>query len=241
VFLCWAETTRAINLLEGEDATRHVVVLVQILAFSAAAAFIGDAWEHRTAEFAFAVALGRAAVVAAVTGHRARRTAHAPCHRLLTASSVRRSLSVNNRGDVMPDISAEAAQAVITAVVARATSMGVTSNVAVVDSGCHLKAFLRMNGALLGSADVAIKKARTSGLFNLSTDELAKLTRPGAPLYGIEVTNDGLVTFGDGTPICDGNGVLLGAVGISGSTVEDDTLLAEVGADAAVLEEARIR
>jgi low temperature requirement protein LtrA len=64
VFLCWAETTRAINLLEGEDATRHVVVLVQILAFSAAAAFIGDAWEHRTAEFAFAVALGRAAVVA---------------------------------------------------------------------------------------------------------------------------------------------------------------------------------
>jgi uncharacterized protein GlcG (DUF336 family) len=80
----------------------------------------------------------------------------------------------------MPDISAEAAQAVITAVVARATQMGVTSNVAVVDSGCHLKAFLRMNGALLGSADVAIKKARTSGLFNLSTDELAKADAAGS-------------------------------------------------------------
>lgn len=63
VFLTWSETTRAINLLEGEDVARHAVVLVQILAFSAAAAFIGDAWDHRTAEFAFAVALGRAAVL----------------------------------------------------------------------------------------------------------------------------------------------------------------------------------
>jgi low temperature requirement protein LtrA len=63
VYLTWSETTRAINLLEGEDAIRYAVILVQVLAFSAAAAFIGDAWDHRTAEFAYAVAVGRAAVV----------------------------------------------------------------------------------------------------------------------------------------------------------------------------------
>jgi uncharacterized protein GlcG (DUF336 family) len=133
----------------------------------------------------------------------------------------------------MPELTAGTARAVIDAVVARAAEMGVTSNVAVVDSGCHLKAFLRMDGAILGSMDVAIKKARTARLFDMNTEELGPLTAPGGALVGLETTNDGLVTFGGGTPIRDAAGTVIGAVGVSGSSVDDDTLLAGVGTAAA--------
>jgi uncharacterized protein GlcG (DUF336 family) len=133
----------------------------------------------------------------------------------------------------MEDVTADTARAVVDAVVAQASQMGVTSNVAVVDAGGNLKAFHRMDGAMLGSADVAIKKARTARLFDMNTEELGPLTAPGGALAGIELTNDGLITFGGGTPLRTTDGTVMGAVGVSGSTVDDDTFLAATGAKAA--------
>ena len=132
----------------------------------------------------------------------------------------------------MEDLTAQAARAVIDAVVAEATQMGVTSNVAVVDAGGNLKAFIRMDGALLGSADVAVKKARTARLFDMDTEELGPLTAPGGALASLEQTNEGLITFGGGTPLRHADGNVIGAVGVSGSSVENDTFLAGIGAKA---------
>jgi uncharacterized protein GlcG (DUF336 family) len=133
----------------------------------------------------------------------------------------------------MDDLTAEAARAVLDAVVAEAVQLGVTSNVAVVDAGGNLKAFVRMDGALLGSVDVAMRKARTARLFEMATEELGPLTTPGAALAGLEHTNGGLVTFGGGTPLRSDGGAVIGGLGVSGSTVENDTRLAAVGAKAA--------
>ena len=72
----------------------------------------------------------------------------------------------------------------------------------------------------------AIKKARTAVFFMMPTGEVGKLSQPGKPLYGIEISNDGLITFPGGLPIVDENGVLVGGIGVSGSTVEDDDAVA---------------
>jgi uncharacterized protein GlcG (DUF336 family) len=133
----------------------------------------------------------------------------------------------------MEDLTATEARAVLDAVVAEARHLGVTSNVAVVDGGGNLKAFLRMDGALLGSGDVAVRKARTACLFEMDTGDLGPLTAPGGPLASLELTNDGLVTFGGGTPLRRTDGTVRGGVGVSGSSVENDTFLAGAGAKAA--------
>jgi uncharacterized protein GlcG (DUF336 family) len=111
-----------------------------------------------------------------------------------------------------------------------ATKEGFKQCIAIVDSGANLKAFHRMDDAWVGSIDVAIKKARTAVFFMMPTGELGKLSQPGKPLYNIEVSNDGLITFPGGLPIVDEDGVLIGAIGVSGSTVEDDELVAKAGA-----------
>lgn len=130
------------------------------------------------------------------------------------------------------DISLAQAQAVIAAAMAEAERRGCRSDVVVVDAGANLKAFARMDGALLGSIDVAHKKARAARLFDMASGEIGALSQPGGPLYGIEVTNDGLVTFGGGVPIRDGD-IVIGAVGVSGDSVDNDTAIAEAGAGAA--------
>ena len=127
----------------------------------------------------------------------------------------------------LPSLRAEGA---IKAVRDRSQEIGAASNIAVVDAGANLVAFLRMDNALLGSADVAIGKARTAALFRMTTDALGSLAQPGQPLYGIEATNGGLVLFGGGAPVLDEAGAVIGAVGVSGSTVEIDTMLANLGA-----------
>lgn len=103
-------------------------------------------------------------------------------------------------------------------------------NVAVVDAGANLKAFARMDGAWLGSIDIAIKKARTARFFDMNTGEIGKLSQPGSPLYNIEHSNGGLITFPGGVPIKNGSGEIIGAVGVSGSTVENDHEVAVAGA-----------
>lgn len=101
--------------------------------------------------------------------------------------------------------------------------------IAVVDSGANLKAFHRMDDAWVGSIDIAIKKAKTAVFFGMPTGEIGKLSQPGSPLFGIEHSNEGLITFPGGLPIVDKDGVLVGAIGVSGSSVENDHAVASAG------------
>lgn len=131
------------------------------------------------------------------------------------------------------DITLAQADKAIEAAKAKAKEQGTLMNIAIVDAGGNLKAFARMEGAFLGSVDISIKKAKTARLFNMPTKDLGALAQVGQPLYGIEVTNDGLVVFGGGELIKDKDGVIIGAIGVSGSSVEDDMAVAQAGAAAA--------
>lgn len=130
------------------------------------------------------------------------------------------------------NITQKQAQAVIDAAIKKSEQLGVKMNIAVVDSGVNLTGFARMDGAWLGSIDIAIKKAKTARFFNMNTGEIGKLSQPGGALYNIEHSNGGLITFPGGVLLKDGKGEIVGAVGVSGSTVEDDHEVAQAGASA---------
>jgi len=130
------------------------------------------------------------------------------------------------------DISDEQTRAVVGAAIAKATEIDTKMDIAVVDAGGNLKAFFRMEGAWLGSIDIAIKKARTARNFDMPTGEIGKLSQPGGPLYNIEHSNGGLITFPGGLPLRSAEGGVIGAIGVSGSSVEDDHTVATAGAEA---------
>ncbi len=130
------------------------------------------------------------------------------------------------------DVTLAAALRVIDACVEKARAQKTKMKIAVVDAGGNLKAFIRMDGAYLGSIDVAQRKARTARLFDAPSGALGAMTQPGQPLYGLEVSNGGLITFGGGIPLRNKAGVVIGAVGVSGSSVENDVAVAEAGAAA---------
>jgi len=119
------------------------------------------------------------------------------------------------------------AKLMLSASEAKAAEFGIAYNIAVVDAGGHLIAFVRQDDALIGSIDLAIKKAVTSRLFDKKTDYLAELAQPGAPLFGIDQSNDGnVVIFGGGLPVVR-DGQLIGAVGASAGSVEQDIAVAQ--------------
>ena len=121
------------------------------------------------------------------------------------------------------------AQGVIQAAMEKAEEIGQPMNVAVVDNGRDLKAFARMEDAWLGSVDIAINKAFTSASFLIPTVELAEMTQPGQPLYGLETTNNGrVVNVAGGIPLMR-DGEVAGAIGVSGGTVDQDQEVAEAG------------
>ena len=126
-------------------------------------------------------------------------------------------------------ITLKQAQTVVQAAHEKAVTMGVKMNIAVVDAGANLVAFIRMDDAWLGSLDISIKKAKTARFFDMPTGELGKLSQPGGPLFNIEVSNGGLITFPGGIPLVGDGGQVMGAIGVSGSTVEDDHAVAEAG------------
>jgi uncharacterized protein GlcG (DUF336 family) len=114
----------------------------------------------------------------------------------------------------------------------RAEAIGVAMNIAIVDEGNNLVAFQRMDGAWLGSMDIAKGKAYTARAFNMSTKDLAPLCVPGQPLFGIHVSNQGrLIIFAGGIPLERG-GEVVGAIGVSGGSVEQDQEVAEAGVEA---------
>lgn len=130
------------------------------------------------------------------------------------------------------DITLDQAMAVLEAARQKAEAQGTLMDIAIVDAGANLKAFVRMDDAFLGSIDISIKKAKTARFFNMPTGDLGKLAQPGQPLYHIEFSNDGLITFAGGLPLKNRAGVIIGAIGVSGSSVENDHEVASAGAEA---------
>ena len=130
------------------------------------------------------------------------------------------------------NVTLEQAEQIIAAAKEKAVDIKVPMNIAVVDRGGNLVAFARMNNAWLGSVDIAIKKAKTANFFDMNSGELGKLSQPGKPLYGIEVTNQGLVSFPGGVLLKDSSKNIIGAIGVSGGLVDQDEKVAEAGAKA---------
>jgi uncharacterized protein GlcG (DUF336 family) len=129
-------------------------------------------------------------------------------------------------------ITLEVAQRVIAAGKAKATAIGQPMNIAVVDAGTNLRAFIRMDGAWLGSIDIAINKAFTAKAFDISTQALARNSQPGDQFFGIHVSNhDRVMIFAGGIPLTL-NGAIVGAVGVSGGSGTQDQEVAEAAASA---------
>jgi uncharacterized protein GlcG (DUF336 family) len=129
-------------------------------------------------------------------------------------------------------ITLDQARRIIAAGEAEASNQGQPMNIAVVDRGGNLIAFVRMDGAWMGSIDIAIKKAWSSTAFDIETKALSKLSQPGEDFYGIEVSNHGKVMiFAGGVPLKK-NGAVVGAVGVSGGVGKQDQAVAEAAAEA---------
>ena len=124
------------------------------------------------------------------------------------------------------------AQQAIQAAHQKSLEMGVKMNIAIVDAGANLVAFARMDDAWLGSLDISIKKAKTARFFDMPTGAIGGLSQPGGPLFGIEHSNGGLISFPGGLPIKEGSGKVIGAIGVSGDSVENDHTVAEAGVQA---------
>ena len=113
----------------------------------------------------------------------------------------------------------------------KSNELGTKMNIAVVDRGGNLVAFAREDGAWVGSVDISVKKAKTATFFDMETQEIGKLSQPGGSLYNIEHSNSGLITFPGGIPLTAPDGTILGGVGVSGSTVEDDRVVAQAATE----------
>src|ERR1700741_3698180 len=119
------------------------------------------------------------------------------------------------------------AQLLTEAAIEKAKQIGQPMNIAVVDAGANLAAFVRMDGAWLGSIDIPITKAFTAKAFDISTLELGRNSQPGDQFYGIHVSNHTRVMiFAGGIPIKE-NGEIVGAVGVSGGSGTQDQTVAE--------------
>ncbi len=124
------------------------------------------------------------------------------------------------------------AEKAIVAAKEKAKAIDTKMNIAVVDAGANLVAFGRMDGAWLGSLDISIKKAKTARYFDMNTGILGELSQPGGSLYNIEHSNNGLISFPGGIPIKNKKDEIIGAIGVSGSAVENDHAVAAAGAAA---------
>ncbi len=124
------------------------------------------------------------------------------------------------------------ARRVIAAGETEAEQQGQPMNIAVVDAGGSLVAHIRQDGAWMGSVDIAINKAFTARAFDLPTADLADNAQPGQQFYGIQESNHGRVmVFAGGVPLTTADGTVIGAVGVSGGTGDQDTAVAQAAAD----------
>ncbi len=127
-------------------------------------------------------------------------------------------------------ITLDEARRVIAVAEKKAQEIGQPMNIAVCDAGCNLVSHVRMDNAWIGSVDIAINKAFTARAFNVPTKDLAELSQPGQPFYGIQESNHGKVMiFGGGIPLKRG-GEIIGAIGVSGGKGNQDQEVASAGA-----------
>ncbi|HLT06292.1 MAG TPA: heme-binding protein [Cyclobacteriaceae bacterium] len=124
------------------------------------------------------------------------------------------------------------ARAIINAAEQKAEEIGQPMNIAVVDAGGNLVAHVRMDGAWIGSIDISIKKAYTSRAFDIATKDLSEHAQSGQQFFGIHASNNGkIMIFAGGIPLKK-HGKVVGAVGVSGGSGEQDHTVAEAGAAA---------
>jgi len=129
-------------------------------------------------------------------------------------------------------ITLEDARKVIAAAERKAEALGQPMNIAVADAGGNLVAHVRMDGAWIGSIDISIKKAFTSRAFDIATKDLAQHSPSGGQFFGIHASNDGrIMIFAGGVPL-KREGKVVGAIGVSGGSGEQDQAVAEAGASA---------
>jgi len=129
-------------------------------------------------------------------------------------------------------VTLEDARRVIAAAERKAKELRQPMNIAVADGGGNLIAHVRMDDAWIGSVDIAIKKAFTARAFDISTKELAKFSQSGGQFFGIHASNEGRVMiFAGGIPLTRA-GKVVGAVGVSGGSGEQDQAVAEAGVKA---------
>ena len=122
------------------------------------------------------------------------------------------------------------ARKVIAAAEKKASEIGQPMNIAVVDGGGNLVSHVRMDGAWIGSIDISINKAFTSRAFDIPTKDLAQHSQSGGQFFGIHVSNHGrIMVFAGGIPLKQGSKII-GAIGVSGGTGDQDHLVAEAGA-----------
>jgi uncharacterized protein GlcG (DUF336 family) len=126
-------------------------------------------------------------------------------------------------------LSSHQAHTVIDGAECKARDIGLPVVIAVLDAGAHLKAFRRMDGAVLASIDIALRKATTAVLFQAKSEEVWEYCKPGAPAPGLELSNGGLAPFGGGIPLRGSDGQVIGALGVSGGSVAQDTDIAKAG------------
>jgi uncharacterized protein GlcG (DUF336 family) len=132
----------------------------------------------------------------------------------------------------MSAVTLEDARRVIAAAEKKASEIGQPMNVAVVDEGGNLVAHVRMDNAWIGSIDISMKKAFTSRAFDITTRDLGTNSQPGAQFFGIHASNDGkIMIFAGGIPLKT-HGKVVGAIGVSGGSGEQDHAVALAGADA---------
>ena len=127
-------------------------------------------------------------------------------------------------------ITLDQADAIVAACKEEALTIGQPMNIAVVDEGANLVAFVAMDDTKLIGLDISQRKALTAVYFQMDTRDLGPLVQPGAPLYGIEATSGGkLVVFGGGVLLRDADGKIVGGVGVSAGSVDEDHQVAEAG------------
>jgi len=121
---------------------------------------------------------------------------------------------------------------IIAAAEQKSEKIGQPMNIAVVDAGGNLVAHVRMDGAWIGSIDISINKAFTSRAFDISTKDLAQHSQSGGQFFGIHASNSGrIMIFAGGIPL-KRDGKVVGAIGVSGGSGEQDHAIAEAGAAA---------
>lgn len=130
----------------------------------------------------------------------------------------------------MPEVNLELARKIIAAAEKKAVEIGQPMNIAVADAGGNLVAHVRMDGAWLGSIDISINKAFTARAFDIATKDLAQHSQSGGQFFGIHVSNHGrIMIFAGGIPLKSG-GKVVGAIGVSGGSGDQDHAVAEAGA-----------